>query len=233
MVEKLALVNRYHGAWLEQSTRVAQRQNVIQIYLASVTALFGFYFANISGLESTRMPQSQAEPAGDDTANPNSDPETAEPETADGASANNSTGSDAALDQKRRNIGRFLYFATLFLAIASTALVWIHHRAMQNLCGFMARCEKHANVEIRESGGQSNDLYYFYNPESHELHEFHSFQRRRHRVLISIIFLAPVVVATCLTSTDVNWLYLFYGNCFAIAAAWWASHDLRGDNRAA
>jgi len=52
--EKLPLVNRYHAAWIEHGTRVAQRQNAIQIYMASVTALLAFYF---SGIGTSKDPQ--------------------------------------------------------------------------------------------------------------------------------------------------------------------------------
>ena len=42
---KLPLVNRYQAALVEHAARVAQRQNALQIYLATVVAIFGFYFA--------------------------------------------------------------------------------------------------------------------------------------------------------------------------------------------
>lgn len=40
------LGNRYSAAWLEHSTRVAQRQNVIQIYITSSGAIFGIFFSS-------------------------------------------------------------------------------------------------------------------------------------------------------------------------------------------
>ena len=41
----LPLINRYHAAWVEHGTRVAQRQHCVQIYLASVAGLFVLYAA--------------------------------------------------------------------------------------------------------------------------------------------------------------------------------------------
>ena len=44
--ELLPLINRYHAAWLEHGTRIAQRQNIVQVYLATAGIIFGFYFHN-------------------------------------------------------------------------------------------------------------------------------------------------------------------------------------------
>jgi len=152
--EKLPLVNRYHAAWIEHGTRVAQRQNAIQIYMASVTALLAFYF---SGIGTSKDPQIA-----------------------------NETGK-----------ALFLFLGTLFLSVAGTVLVWMHHRVMQNLCAFMARCEKHAEDEIRQqSTNQSDDLFYFYQPTEKKLHGFHAGQRLLHRIILTIIFAVPPVAAT-------------------------------------
>ena len=42
-LELLPLGSRYSAAWIEHGTRVTQRQNCIQIYLASAGIVFGFY----------------------------------------------------------------------------------------------------------------------------------------------------------------------------------------------
>jgi hypothetical protein len=46
--ECLPLINRYHAAWIEHGTRITQRQNVVQIYLATIGLIFGFYFNIVS-----------------------------------------------------------------------------------------------------------------------------------------------------------------------------------------
>lgn len=40
----LPLINRYQAAWVEHATRVAQRQNVVQIYLTAIGVFYGFWF---------------------------------------------------------------------------------------------------------------------------------------------------------------------------------------------
>jgi heme/copper-type cytochrome/quinol oxidase subunit 4 len=160
MSEKLPLVNRYHAAWIEHGTRVAQRQNAVQIYLASVTALFGLYFSGIG----------------------------------------QSDGKDSEI-----GIGHFLFFGTTFLSIAGTSLVWMHHRVMQNLCAFMARCERCAVDEIRQSAAQnSEDLFYFYDYSTKKLQGFHAWQRLLHRIILSAIFVTPPFAAIYLVSRHLN-----------------------------
>jgi hypothetical protein len=41
------LNTRYAAAWLEHNTRVEQRQNAIQLFLATAAGIFGFYFFGI------------------------------------------------------------------------------------------------------------------------------------------------------------------------------------------
>ncbi|MFO0979701.1 MAG: hypothetical protein U0996_25100 [Planctomycetaceae bacterium] len=167
MSEKLPLINRYHAAWIEHGTRVAQRQNAIQIYMASVAALFALSFA---GVDRTKE-------------------------------GGNFSG-----------IGHFLFLGTLFLSVAGTILVWMHHRVMQNLCAFMARCERHAAEEIKQlSTSASDDLFYFYQPSTNKLHGFHAGQRLLHRVMLSIIFDVPPFAAAFIVSSHLNMWTIIFG----------------------
>jgi len=45
MSDLIPLGNRYSSAWLEHSTRIAQRQNVVQIYITATGVMFGFFFS--------------------------------------------------------------------------------------------------------------------------------------------------------------------------------------------
>ncbi len=44
--EPLPLAGRYQAAWSEHSTRVAQRQAVVQMYLTTAGVIFGFWFTH-------------------------------------------------------------------------------------------------------------------------------------------------------------------------------------------
>jgi hypothetical protein len=144
----LSLINRYHAAWLEHGTRITQRQNVIQIYLATAGIIFGFYFH----------------------------------------ATTNSTGQTEA-------ISYFLLLGITFLSLSHASMIWMHNRVIQNLCSFMMKCEKHFQSAIKAEGGDTNDLFYFFDANNGKVPPFHVKQRIMNRIVSSIIFAVVILTA--------------------------------------
>jgi hypothetical protein len=86
----------------------------------------------------------------------------------------------------KENATLLLYGVTA-MTLATTAILWMHHRIMQRLCSFMSRCEKHAKTHIRQDGSGTDELFYFHAPSSGKVTKFHASQRLLHRVLLTSI----------------------------------------------
>ncbi|MGA2808997.1 MAG: hypothetical protein ABSE87_12755, partial [Terracidiphilus sp.] len=54
--DPLPMSTQYAAAWSEHSTRIAQRQSVLQMYLAAAGVVYGYYFAKSPGERAPMAP---------------------------------------------------------------------------------------------------------------------------------------------------------------------------------